>query len=187
MERALLRFSVVVSEFVSLDGVIENPMWTFPYWNDEIANFKHAELFGSDTLLLGRVTYAGFAEAWPSRTDEQGYADRINGLPKAVITTTLDKLAWNNSTAIRGNITEEVNKLKQQSGQDVLRFGSGKLVQTLMDLDLVDQYNLLSYPVILGKGQRLFEEGREAKLKLVETKPYGSGVVGLIYQPDRKG
>ena len=177
---------LVVSQFVSLDGVIENPMWTFPYWNDEIAEFKRGELFGSDSLLLGRVTYQGFAEAWPSRTDEQGYADRMNGMPKAVVTTTLDNLAWSNSAPLRGDITAEVNKIKQQPGQDILLFGSGKLVQTLMDLDLVDQYNLLLYPVVLGKGQRLFEDGRDAKLKLVESTPYSTGVVGLIYQPDRK-
>lgn len=177
---------LVVSEFVSLDGVIEEPMWTFPYWNDEISSFKDAELFGSDTLLLGRVTYQGFAAAWPSRTDEEGYADRMNGMPKAVVTTTLNNLEWNNSTAIRGNLAEEVNKLKQQSGQDILLFGSGKLVQSLIDLDLVDQYNLLIYPVVLGKGQRLFEDGRDTKLKLVETKPYSTGVVGLTYHIDRE-
>jgi dihydrofolate reductase len=177
---------LVVSQFVSLDGVIENPMWTFPYWNDEIANFKHGELFGSDSLLLGRVTYEGFAQAWPGRTDEQGYADRMNSMPKSVVTTTLHNLTWNNSMAIWANLAEEVNKLRQGSGGDILVFGSGKLVQSLMELDLVDQYNLLIYPLVLGKGQRLFEEGRAAKLKVVDTKSYSSGVTGLIYQPDRK-
>lgn len=178
---------LVVSEFVSLDGVIEEPMWTFPYWNDEIAALKQAEMFGSDSLLLGRVTYEGFAAAWPGRTDEVGYADRINSMPKSVVTTTLDTLAWDNSTAIRGNIAEEVNKLKQQPGQDILLFGSGKLVQTLMDLDLVDRYNLLYYPIVLGKGQPLFGAGRNAKLKLIESKPTSTGVVWMVYEPERNG
>lgn len=176
---------LIVSEFVSLDGVIENPMWTFPYWNDEIAEFKRAELFGVDTLLLGRVTYGGFAEAWPSRTDEAGYADRINSMPKHVVTSTLDNLAWSNSSVLRGDLTAEVNKLKQQAGQDILIFGSGKLVQSLIDLDLIDQYNLLIYPVVLGAGQKLFEDGRKTKFKVVETNSYSSGVTGLVYATDR--
>jgi dihydrofolate reductase len=177
---------LVVSEFVSLDGVIEEPMWTFPYWNGEIENFKFNELFNSDSLLLGRVTYQGFAEAWPGRTDERGYAERMNGMPKSVVTTTLNELTWNNSTPIHSDIAGEVNKLKAQPGQDILLFGSGKLVQTLMDLDLVDRYNLLIYPIVLGNGQKLFLDGREAKLKVVETKLYSSGVVGIVYEPDRE-
>jgi len=176
---------LVVSEFMSLDGVIESPAWTFPYWNDEISNFKFSELFGSDSLFLGRVTYEGFAEAWPSRTDEKGYADRMNGMPKSVVTTTLNDLAWSNSTAIHADIAGEVNKLKAQDGQDILVFGSGKLVQTLIDLDLVDRYHLLIYPVVLGKGQKLFEDGRDAKLKVVATNLYSSGVIGVIYEADR--
>jgi dihydrofolate reductase len=175
---------LIVSEFVSLDGVIENPMWTFPYWNDEIAKFKQAELFGSDSLLLGRVTYEGFAEAWPPRTDEEGYAQRINALPKAVPTTTMDQLEWN-ATPIKGDLTKAINAIKQETGGDILLFGSGKLVQSLIQLDLVDQYNLLYYPVVLGKGQKLFEDGSETKLKLVESTAYSSGVMGLIYEPDR--
>src|SRR5688500_7772000 len=102
---------LIVSEFVSLDGVIENPMWTFPYWNDEIAKFKQAELFGSDSLLLGRVTHEAFAEAWPPRTDEEGYAQRINELPKTVATTTRESLPWN-GTPIRGDLKEEINRIK---------------------------------------------------------------------------
>src|SRR3954463_3422594 len=99
-KRSIQMRKLVVSEFMSLDGVIENPAWTFPYWNDEISNFKFSELFGSDSLLLGRVTYEGFAEAWPGRTDEKGYAERMNGMPKSVVTTTLNDLAWSNSTPI---------------------------------------------------------------------------------------
>lgn len=175
---------LVVSEFVSLDGVIENPMWTFPYWNDEIAAFKGAETDNTDSLLLGRVTYEAFAQAWPESKDEG--APWMNSVPKSVVTSTLDNLTWQNSSVLQGDLATEVNKLKQQPGRDILLYGSGMLVQTLMELDLVDQYNLLYYPVVLGKGQKLFEEGRESKLKLVETKPFSSGVVGLIYVPDRE-
>ncbi len=177
---------VIVTMFVSLDGVMEEPAWTMPYWNDEIAKFKLDELFATDAHLLGRVTYQGFAAAWPSRTDEQGFADRMNSLPKYVVSTTLEKAEWNNSTIIKENIVEEVSKLKQQPGQDILVAGSGTLVQTLMQHDLIDEYRLLVYPVVLGKGKQLFRDGSKATLKLVETKAFSSGVVLLRYQPDRK-
>jgi dihydrofolate reductase len=182
---------IIVSEFVSLDGVIEDPGgaekfehggWTIPYWDDEIGKFKFEELFGSDTLLLGRVTYEGFAAAWPSMTDEAGFADRMNSLPKVVVSTTLDKAEWNNSRLIKENVAEEVTKLKQQSGQNILIFGSGQLAQTLVQHDLIDEYWLLVYPVVLGSGKRLFKEGKNAALKLTETKAYNSGVVLLRYQ-----
>ncbi|MFN8454988.1 MAG: dihydrofolate reductase family protein [Anaerolineae bacterium] len=175
---------VVVTEFVTLDGVVEAPeKWSFAYWNDEIAQFKHAELFGSDALLLGRVTYQGFAAAWPSRTDKTGFADRINSLPKYVVSTTMDKVEWNNSRLIKDNIATEVAKLKQQPGQDIFIHGSVTLAQTLLQADLIDQYNLLVYPIVLGQGLRLFKAGSQAKLKLVEAKPFSSGVVALTYQP----
>ena len=173
--------------FVSLDGVMEDPhKWSFPYWNDEIGKFKNDELFASDALLLGRVTYRSFAEAWPSRTDETGYADRINSMPKFVVSKTLKKAEWNNSKLIKENVAKEVSKLKQQSGRDILVHGSGALVKTLMQHDLVDQYHLLVFPIVLGKGIRLFTDGSNVKLKLVETKMFSSGVVLLLYQPDKK-
>ncbi len=174
---------VVVGMFMSLDGVVQEPMWTSPYWNDEIARFKHNELFSSDTLLLGKLTYEGFAQAWPGRTDEQGYADRINNLPKYVVSSTLEKGDWGNTTIIKNNFVEEVAKLRQQDGENILIFGSVKLINGLMKHNLIDTYNLLVYPLVLGKGQRLFEDGSEAKLKLVESIPSGSGVITLIYQP----
>jgi len=177
---------LIVTEFLTLDGVMEEPAWTAPYWNDEIAKFKFDELFGSDTLLLGRVTYQGFAAAWPSRTDEQGFADRMNGLPKFVVSTTLEKVEWNNSRLIKENIPEEVSRLKQQPGQNILIYGSGDLVQTLMQSDLIDEYWLLVYPIVLGSGKRLFQDGSKTTLSLKETKTFSSGVVVLCYQPDRK-
>lgn len=183
---------VVVSEFVSLDGVMEDPggsekskhgAWTFQYWNDEIGKFKLEELFASDALLLGRVTYQGFAEAWPSRTDEQGFAQWINSMPKYVASTTLKKLDWNNSRLIKGNLPDEISKLKQQSGKDILVNGSATLAQTLMQHDLIDEYRLLVYPVVLGDGKRLFKDGKNTKLRLAETRTFPSGVVFLQYYP----
>lgn len=175
--------NIVVTAFVSLDGVVEAPAWTAPYWNDDIARFKGDEQKTTDALLLGSVTYEGFAAAWPRSTDEG--ADTMNNLPKYVVSTTLDTVDWNNSTLINDNIVEEIRKLKQQQGQDILVYGSATLVQTLMQHDLVDSYRLLVYPVVVGKGKRLFHEGTTATLKLVETQALSSGVVALIYEPAR--
>jgi dihydrofolate reductase len=175
--------NIVVTEFLSLDGIMENPAWTFPYWNDEIAEFKGQESRDSDALLLGRVTYQGFAAAWPESEDEG--ADYFNNVRKYVVSTTLDTLEWNNSTLINANIVEEITKLKQQDGKDIAVHGSATLVQTLIQHDLVDRYRLLIYPVVLGKGKRLFQEGTAATLKLVEAQSFSSGVAALIYEPDR--
>jgi dihydrofolate reductase len=174
---------VVVTEFVSLDGVMEEPRWTFKYWNDEIAKFKGEESSASDALLLGRVTYQGFAVAW-SGSKAEG-ADYFNSVRKYVVSRTLDKVEWNNSTLIKDNIVEEITKLKEQDGQDIAVHGSATLVQTLMQHDLVDRYRLLVYPVVVGKGKRLFKEGTTATLKLLESQSFSSGVVALVYEPDR--
>jgi dihydrofolate reductase len=176
---------VVVTEFLTLDGVMEAPdEWQFPYWNDEIEKFKHNELFASDAQLLGRVTFQGFADAWPSMTG--AYADRLNSLPKYVVSTTLGKAEWNNSSLIKGNVAEEIHKLQQQPGQDILVHGSRTLVQALMQYTLIDEYNLLIHPVVLGKGKPLFTDGMAASLKLTGSITYGSGVVLLNYQPEKK-
>jgi len=173
---------IIVSEFLTLDGVMEAPNeWSFPYWNEEIGKFKLDELFASDALLLGRVTYEGFAGAWPSRTDEAGFAERMNTLPKYVVSTTLSNLEWNNSILVKGDIAQEISKLKQQNGRDILVGGSSTLVHTLIQHSLVDVYRLLIYPVILGKGKRLFTDGKKNELKLVEETPFTTGVVGLVY------
>jgi dihydrofolate reductase len=175
---------VIVSEFMTLDGVVEAPnKWSFPYWGDDIGEFKRAELFAVDALLLGRVTYEGFAAAWPGRTDEAGYADRMNNMPKYVVSTTLQAAEWNNSHLIKQNIAEEVARLKQDGGQDILIFGSTRLAQTLLQANLVDLYHLLVYPIVVGSGQRLFGEGDNTGLKLTETRSFSSGVVLLVYQP----
>lgn len=176
---------VVVTEYVTLDGVMENPAWSGPFWNDETAKFKFDELFASDAMLLGRVTYEGFAKAWPSMTDEQGFADRMNGLPKYVASTTLKEATWN-ATIIEGDVTAAVAALKEQPGQDILVGGSADLVQTLMQHDLVDEYRFMMYPVVLGSGKRLFKEGKDmTTLRLVDTKTTSMGVVILTYEPAR--
>jgi dihydrofolate reductase len=175
---------IVVTEFMSLDGVIENPAWTFPYWNDEIAKFKGDEGEASDALLLGRVTYEGFAAAWPNSKDEG--ASYFNGIRKYVVSKTLAKAEWNNSVIIKNNVVEEITRLKQQDGKDIVVHGSGRLIETLMHHDLVDVFRLLIYPVVIGKGQRLFESENKAKLKLVESKAVSSGVIAAVYEPERK-
>jgi dihydrofolate reductase len=174
---------LIVTEFVSLDGVVENPMWTFKYWNDEIANFKGEETSAGQEMLLGRVTYEGFAQAWPNSKDEG--AAYFNSTRKYVVTSTLDKLEWNNSVALKGSPVEAIRTLKQQDGPDIVVHGSIELAQMLLQNDLVDMVRMLVYPVVLGKGKRMFLDGTTATLKLVETRPTSSGVVGLIYEPAR--
>jgi dihydrofolate reductase len=183
---------LVVTEYVTLDGVMQDPGgsgefarggWSRPYWGDDIAKFKFDELFASDMLLLGRVTYEGFAAAWPTMTDEGGFADRMNGLPKYVVSTTLTNPSWTNSQVIRENVIAEIATLKQQDGQDILVAGSGQLVQTLMLGHLIDEYRLLVYPVVVGAGKRLFNSSADAKLKLVEALPFASSVTLLRYAP----
>jgi dihydrofolate reductase len=183
---------VVVSEFVSLDGIIEDPGgsegserggWAFQFERGpEGDKFKLDEVMNSDALLLGRVTYEGFAQAWPSRTDEVGFADKMNTMPKYVVSTTLEKPEWSNSHVITGNVADEVSKLKEQPGGDILVNGSGQLVHTLMEHQLVDEYRLMVFPVVLGGGKRLFKEGSaSAALRLVETKPVGECVILTLH------
>jgi dihydrofolate reductase len=178
---------LVVTEYVTLDGVMEEPgVWSFPFFSDDAAKFKYDELFASDALLLGRVTYEGFAKAWPTMTGTGDFGERMNSLPKFVVSTTLDEVAWNNSRLIKENVAEEVAALKQQPGQDILVAGSGVLVHTLMQHDLIDEYRIMLHPIVLGSGKRLFRDGNDTKtLRLVETKPLSSGIVVLSYQPVR--
>jgi dihydrofolate reductase len=190
---------VIVSEFVTLDGVIEDPGgsgefdrggWSFQSdRGPEGDKFKFDELAAADALLLGRVTYDGFAAAWPNMLEQTGeYGAWMNGYPKYVVSTTLEEAGWNNSTIIKENVVEEVSRLKEQPGKDILIFGSGVLVSTLMEHDLIDEYRLMVFPVVLGSGQRLFEGVSDQKaLKLVDTKTFGSGVVVLSYQPAGNG
>lgn len=188
---------LVVTEFITLDGVMEDPGgaenskfggWAFKFnRGPEGDKFKSDELFAAAAFLLGRVTYQGFAAAWPSRKDEVGFADRMNGLPKYVVSTTLERADWNNSKIIRDNLVEQVSKLRAMPGGDILVAGSGQLVRTLLKHDLVDEYRLMVFPAVLGGGKRLFQDGSEiSALRLVEAKPVDSGIIILTYQPDRK-
>jgi dihydrofolate reductase len=173
---------------------MEDPSWTFQFASEEQEKFKFDELAASDALLLGRVTYEGFAAAWPNmmeqyrgpRRAELGeYADMMNGYPKYVVSTTLEEpLKWNNSRLIEGDVAEEVSGLKQQTGKNILVFGSGDLVNTLMRHDLIDEYRLMVFPVVVGSGKRLFRDVIESTvLELVDTTTLGSDVVVLTYQP----
>jgi dihydrofolate reductase len=186
---------IVVTEFVSLDGVMEDPGgsenfaqggWSFKISRgDEGDKFKLDEAFASEALLLGRVTYEGFAEAWPSRDGE--FADKFNNMPKYVVSSTLDEPEWNNSTVLKGDVVEEVRKLKEEQDGDIVVHGSARLVQTLIEHDLVDELRLMVYPVVLGSGKRLFGDTSDGKpLRLVESKVVGDGVSILIYRPAGK-
>ena len=183
---------IVVTEFVSLDGVMEDPGgsenfaqggWSFKISRgDEGDKFKLDETFASEALLLGRVTYEGFAEAWPSRDGE--FADKFNNMPKYVVSSTLDEPEWNNSTVLKGDVVEEVGKLKREQDGDIVVHGSARLVQTLIEHDLVDELRLMVYPVVLGSGKRLFGDTSDKKpLRLVDSKVVGDGVAILIYRP----
>ena len=177
---------LVVSEFITLDGVVEDPSWTFQFSSEEQDKFKFDELAAADALLLGRVTYEGFAAAWPQMEEQTGeYGAWMNGYPKHVASTTLQEpLECNNSRLIEGDVAEKVSALKQESGGDILVFGSGTLVNTLMQNDLVDEYRLMIFPVVVGTGKRLFEEGTDMKtMKFLDSKTFGSGVVVLTYGP----
>jgi dihydrofolate reductase len=189
---------VIVSEFVSLDGVIEDPGgsgeferggWAFQADRGPEGD-KFDELAAADALLLGRVTYEGFAAAWPQMEEQTGeYGARMNGYPKYVASRTLEEpLEWNNSTLIEGDVAEGVSKLKQQDGKDILVFGSAQLVHTLMQHDLIDEYRLMVSPIVVGKGERLFGDTEETKaMKLVNTKQVGpDGVLILTYRPAGK-
>ena len=177
---------VVVSEFVALDGVMENPVWTFQFESDDRNRYKFNELKAADALLLGRVTYEGFAAAWPAMLEETGeYGEWMNGYPKYVVSRTLEEpLEWHNSRLLGENIAEEVAQLKRQEGKDILVFGSAQLVNELHRHGLVDEYRLMLFPMTVGRGKRLFGEGDQKNLKLVGTETFSSGVVVLTYQPD---
>jgi dihydrofolate reductase len=187
---------IVVTEFVSLDGVMEAPGggedfkhagWTFEIERgDEGDKFKLDETLSSEALLLGRKTYEGFAAAWPSRTDEVGFADKFNSMPKYVVSSTLENPEWNNTTVLKGDPVEEVSKLRQRPGGDIVVHGSAQLVQTLLEHDLVDELRLMIYPVVLGTGKRLFGETSDKKrLRLTDSKTVGDGITICIYEPAR--
>jgi dihydrofolate reductase len=186
---------IVVTEFMTLDGVVEDPGgaeafdrggWSFKFPDDEGMKYKLDEVRDHDAMLLGRVTYEGFAEAWPGREDEMGFAAKMNSMAKYVVSTTLEDPAWNNSSVIAENVADEVTKLKQQDGGDILVAGSVTLVQFLHEHGLVDEYRLMVFPIVLGAGKRLFGETADATtLGLTDSKALASGTVILTYAPKR--
>jgi dihydrofolate reductase len=182
---------IVVTEFISVDGVVEDPGgsedfkyggWSFEFnRGDEGDQFKLEETRESDALLLGRVTYQGFADAWPSREGE--FADLFNNMPKYVVSSTLSDPDWTNSTVISGDLAAEVSKLKDQHDGNIVVHGSAMLAQALLDQDLVDELRLMVFPVVLGAGKQLFgETGGKKTLKLAQSETVGDGVAILVYQ-----
>jgi dihydrofolate reductase len=184
---------LIVTEFVTLDGVMEAPGgeethphtgWVFDFIGEEQMEYKLKETLEADAHLIGRVTYESFADAWPKR--EGPFADKINSMPKYVATTTLDELEWNNSVPIKGDVAEEVGKLKQEEGGPLLVAGSRTLVQTLIENDLVDEFRLMVFPVVLGSGKRLFPESPDKlSLELVDNQTFSTGVQVNTYRPAR--
>jgi dihydrofolate reductase len=183
---------IVITEFVSVDGVMEAPGgedfkykgWSFEFDRGADGNqFKLDETMASDALLLGRRTYEGFAAAWPERSDDAGFAEKFNSMPKHVVSSTLKDPEWNNSTVIEGDLAEEIRKLRDQYDGDVVVHGSAQLAHWLIENDLVDELRLMVFPVVLGTGKRMFGETSDKKpLKLAESKTVGDGVQILIYQ-----
>lgn len=185
---------LVVTEFISLDGIIEDPGgsegsahggWSFRHPAPDGEQFKGDELRDSDVQLLGRVTYEGFAAAWPAMEEATGdYGKKMNAMPKVVVSTTLTEPTWNNTTIISGNVADEVARLKAQYDGDILVQGSATLAQTLAEHGLVDEYRLMVHPVVLGTGKRLFSgSAAGTDLQLVDSRKVGPDVLLLIYRP----
>jgi dihydrofolate reductase len=182
---------LIVSEFVTLDGVMEAPGgepghphtgWTIDFHGPEQMQYKLDEVLEAEALLIGRVTYESFARAWPDRSGE--FADKMNSMPKHVVSTTARELDWNNSRLIQGDVPEEVAKLKEEDGGPILIAGSRTLVQSLMPHGLIDEYRLMIFPVVLGSGARLFPETPDKTvLELADTQTFPSGVVVQTYHP----
>ena len=188
--------TIVISENISLDGVIQDPTGDEGFrhggWFGQIgdkdreawARLECDEALGSEALLLGRRSYEFFAARWPSRTG--AWADRLNSLPKYVVSSTLEDPDWNNSTVLKGDVVNEVSKLKQELAGEIVVYASGQLVRTLIEHDLVDELRLIAYPVVLGAGERLFGETSDKKsMRLVDTRTVGDNLAFLTYQPVR--
>jgi dihydrofolate reductase len=178
---------LIVSSQVSMDMVVENPQnFVFDYVNDEFFTYAREQLFESDALIMGRITYEAFAKAWSERAGADEFADRMNSLPKYVASRTLkEPLTWN-ANVIKGDVAKEVAKLKEQAGGNILQYGSGELTRTLLQHGLVDEFRAMVFPVAVGTGSRIFESNEQISMKLLETKTFSTGVVILHYQPVKK-
>lgn len=181
-EEAQMR-TIIESTFVTLDGVISDPeKWGPPYWDDEHSAYASELIARSDALLLGRETYEGFAEVWPTMSNE--YADRMNAMPKHVASRTLTETTWN-ATVITGDVAEEIAGIRQRPGQDILKFGTGELDRTLLTHNLLDELHLWIFPVVAGGGTRLLDGVDVTHLNLVDTTTFRSGIVVNVYQPNK--
>lgn len=174
---------IVAGLFMSLDGVVESPdKWTGPYFSPEVGQVVGSLMAAEDTMLLGRVTYQGFAEAFASQSG--GVADQMNNTPKVVVSATLGRADWQNSTVIGGDVASEITRLKQQPGKNIGVSGSATLVAWLLRQGLLDQLDLLVFPLVVGRGKRLFEgEGDQVALRLAASQAFSNGVVHFTYQP----
>ena len=168
--------------YVSLDGVVEEPAWTGPFWNDELSGLQEAYLYSSDALVLGRVTYEGFAAAWPGMEESTGdFGRKMNSMPKFVASRTLKDAEWN-ASIIEGDLSDAVATLKEGSGGDLLIYGSGTLVDELTARGLIDEYRLMVHPVLVGDGKRLFTDSTPTTLRLADSVVTATGVAVLTYE-----
>jgi dihydrofolate reductase len=184
---------IVVSQFVSVDGVIEDPVgmetlgrgsWTTASSGAEGGKYKLDEILQAEAMLLGRTTYDSYAAAWPSRDDE--YADKLNAMPKYVVSSTLEDPEWSNTTVLKGDVAAEVGRLRDRPGGEILIQGSAQLTYALHERDLVDEWRLMVFPVVVGAGKRCFgDPGKAVNLKLADSRAVGEGVAILVYEPDR--
>lgn len=178
---------LVATEYVTVDGVMDEPgKWSFSFWSEEAAKFKEEELHATDALLLGRITYEGFAAAWPTMKDTGAFGERMNSIKKYVVSSTLRNPTWTNTTVIDGNVVDAIKTLRAQPGKDLLLSGSGTLVRSLIPHDVIDEYRLMVHPIVLGQGKRLFNgDEPERVLQLIGVKQFASGVTVLSYEPKR--
>jgi dihydrofolate reductase len=175
---------VVASTYITLDGFIDEPgKWSFPFWSVEAAEFKAKELIASDALLLGRITYEGFAAAWPTMEGTGEFGGKMNSMPKYVASRTLETATWN-ATIIKGDVADAVRRLKAEDGGDLLIGGSGRLIDFLTGHDLIDEYRLMIHPIVLGDGaKRLFANVPRRRLTLVDSATFPNGIVVNTYHP----
>ena len=176
---------LVATEYLSLDGIFEEPgQWSFPFFSDDVSQFKWRELQASDALLLRRRTYEGFAAAWPTMEGTGEFGERMNSIPKYVVSSTLAKADWTGSVVVNGNLALEIDKLREQPGRDLLLSGSGQLLNALNQVNLIDLYRFMVHPIVLGKGARLFADGiDQTVLTLTHHETFDSGIVILEYEP----
>jgi dihydrofolate reductase len=173
--------TIVHAIYASLDGVVSDPAWTTPFFNDELAALQRKQLFASDALLLGRVTYEAFASSWPTITDQDGFAERMNTLPKYVASRTLTTAAWR-GIVLRGNVEEEVARLRNADGGDLLIYGSSTLADVLTRAGLIDEYRVMLFPVVVGHGARLFAGATLQRVHLSNVVTTSTGVAVLTYR-----